>query len=61
MVKAVNDERIRRGTAAGMPMEEIPLIKAKWFMDDYWYFYYLTPFGDILREENHLIDYEEHS
>lgn len=50
MVKAVNDERIRRGTAAGMPKEEIPLIKAKWFMDDYWYFYYLTPFGDILKE-----------
>lgn len=34
----------------GMPEEEVPLIKATWFVDDYWYFYYLSPFGDILRE-----------
>lgn len=35
---------------AGMPEDEVPLIKATWFVDDYWYFYYLSPFGDILRE-----------
>ncbi len=28
----------------------MPLIKATWFIDDYWYFYYLSPFGDILKE-----------
>ena len=36
--------------AVGMPEEEVPLIKATWFIDDYWYFYYLSPFGDILKE-----------
>lgn len=50
MVIAKNAERINRGLAAGMSREEIPLIKATWFMDDYWYYYYLTPFGDILDE-----------
>ncbi len=50
MVRAVNEDRIRRGLAAGMPEEEIPLIEAEWFIDSYWYYYYLTPFGEILKE-----------
>lgn len=60
MVKAVNDERIQRGTAAGMPVEEIPLIQATWFMDDYWYYYYLTPFGDILDEGETPYEHKSH-
>lgn len=50
LVEKVNEERIKMGKEAGMPEEEIPLIKATWFVDDYWYFYYLSPFGDILKE-----------
>ena len=50
LVAQVNERRIAQGLAAGMQREEIPLIQTKWFMDDYWYYYYLTPFGDILRE-----------
>ena len=34
----------------GMAEEDVPLVEATWFVDDYWYFYYLSPFGDILRE-----------
>lgn len=49
-VVAVNKERISMAKAVGLPEDEVPLIKATWFMDDYWYFYYLTPFGHILRE-----------
>ena len=49
-VVAVNDERIEMAKSVGMPEEEVPLIKATWFIDDYWYFYYLSPFGDILKE-----------
>ena len=50
MVDAVNAERIAKGVAAGMAEDDIPLIEAEWFMDSYWYYYYLTPFGDILKE-----------
>ena len=50
VVLAENEERIRMAKEVGMPEEEVPLIKATWFVDDYWYFYYLSPFGDILRE-----------
>lgn len=50
MVTAVNNERIQRGMQMGMSVEDIPLVTAEWFMDDYWYYYFLTPFGDILDE-----------
>lgn len=50
VVLAENEERMRMAKEVGMPDEEVPLIKATWFVDDYWYFYYLSPFGDILRE-----------
>ena len=49
-VEQVNRERMQMAKAAGMPEEEVPLIQATWFVDDYWYFYYLSPFGDILKE-----------
>ena len=60
MVEDVNADRISRGTAMGMSMEEIPLIKAKWFMDDYWYYYFLTPFGDILKEGETPYEHKSH-
>ena len=34
IVDAENRDRIRRGMAAGMLEEDIPLIEAEWFMDD---------------------------
>lgn len=50
MVKSVNDERLRMAAEMGMPEDNVALIEATWFIDDYWYFYYLSPFGDILAE-----------
>ena len=60
MVEDVNADRISRGTAMGMSMEEMRLIKAKWFMDDYWYYYFLTPFGDILKEGETPYEHKSH-
>ena len=59
-VEAVNRERMQMGKAAGMPENEIPLIKATWFVDDYWYFYYLSPFGDILKEGETPFEHGSH-
>lgn len=50
MVEAENARRKEQGLSAGMEEEDIPLIEAEWFVDNYWYFYYLSPFGDILAE-----------
>ena len=60
MVEAVNADRIARGTAAGMDQDDIPLIEAEWFVDEYWYYYYLTPFGDILDEGETPFEHKEH-
>lgn len=59
-VQSVNDERIEMARAAGMPEDEVPLIKATWFIDDYWYFYYLSPFGDILKEGETPYEHKSH-
>lgn len=59
-VTDINNERIQEGLKLGMPREEIPLIEAEWKIDSYWYFYYLTPFGDILREGETPYDHEMH-
>lgn len=60
MVEKVNEERIQEGMAAGMEREDIPLVKAEWFMDDYWYFYFLTPFGQILQEGETPFEHKSH-
>ena len=59
-VVAVNDERIEMAKSVGMPEEEVPLIKATGFIDDYWYFYYLSPFGDILKEGETPYEHDSH-
>ena len=60
MVVAVNDDRKRRGLEAGMSLKDIPLIEAEWKMDEYWYFYYLSPFGDILKEGETPYEHKSH-
>ena len=52
LVDAVNAKRIADGVAQGMDVDDIPLIEIvkEWYMDNYWYYYHLTPFGDILEE-----------
>lgn len=50
LVSKENASRLERGREAGVAEEDIPLIEATWMIDNYWYYYYLTPFGDILKE-----------
>lgn len=60
MVESVNLDRLNQGIAVGMSADDIPLIQAEWFMDEYWYFYYLTPFGDILKEGETPYSHKSH-
>lgn len=50
MVKAENARRMEQAERAGIPLSEVPFITAEWFMDYYWYYYFLSPMGDILAE-----------
>lgn len=49
-VVAVNEQRKRMAAEVGMSEDDVALIEPTWFIDDYWYYYYLTPFGHILQE-----------
>lgn len=69
IVEAVNQRRIAMGTAAGMSVDDIALIDAGqlgndsgmgWFMDDYWHYYMLSPFGDILEEGETPYEHNSH-
>lgn len=60
MVEAENEERLRTGRVLGMPEEDIPLVEAEWFVDTYWYYYFLTPFGDILEEGETPYEHKGH-
>lgn len=59
-VTLVNEQRMQAAEASGMPADEVPLVKATWFMDDYWYFYYLSPFGDVLKEGETPFEHGSH-
>ena len=45
-----NRERLNLGAQYGIPVDEVPLITYEWFVDNYWYYYLLSPMGDILDE-----------
>ncbi len=60
IVVATNIERLKQANEMGMPENEVPLIKATWFVDNYWYFYYLSPFGDILKEGETPFEHKSH-
>lgn len=50
MVEAVNLKRIEEATLMGYELSDTPLLRSEWFIDTVWWYYYITPFGDILRE-----------
>lgn len=60
LVEAENQDRLKRGLAAGMEEDDIPLIESEWRMDSYWYYYYLTPFGEILKEGESPYEHKSH-
>lgn len=60
LVEGVNRRRLEMAAEVGMAADEVPLIEAEWFMDSYWYYYYLTPFGDILDEGETPYEHKSH-
>ena len=49
-VRLENYRRTQKALEMGVAEEDMRLIKARWFVDNYWYFYFLSPFGDVLKE-----------
>jgi hypothetical protein len=57
---AENDRRVREQAAAGVLPEDMRLIEYRWFIDNYWYYYFLTPQGDVLKEGETEFWHESH-
>lgn len=55
-----NAKRMEMGLRNGIPVFDIPFIQAEWFMDSYWYFYYISPLGDILAEGETPYEHKSH-
>lgn len=60
LVVLENEKRMQEGAEFGIPAEEIPLIKAEWAVESYWRYYYLSPFGDILKEGESKYKHKSH-
>ncbi len=60
LVEQPNATRIAQAAESGIDQSEVPLIEAEWFMDEYWYYYYLTPFGDVLAEGETPYEHKGH-
>ncbi len=60
MVASENRKRMVMAAELGIDAEEVPLIRYEWFMDTYWYYYMLSPFGDILEEGETPYEHKSH-
>lgn len=60
LVVAENNRRWEQAQRNGIPYEDVPFVTAEWFMDSYWYFYFVTPFGDILNEGETPYEHKSH-
>jgi len=55
-----NANRISMARAEGIPEDDVALIEAEWFVDDYWYCRWLAPTGEVLKEYESPFDHKEH-
>ena len=55
-----NQKRRFEQSASGVRPEDMKLIKCKWIIDNYWYYYFLSPMGDILQEGETPFWHESH-
>ena len=60
LVGDVNTERLALAKEEGMPVEEVPLIKYEWALDEYWYYYFVAPTGEILDEGETPYEHKSH-
>ena len=55
-----NLRRVSDGALAGIPEDEVPQIRLEMFVDEYWYYRFLSPFGDVLDEGETPYDHKSH-
>lgn len=61
ILDAENKRRMAEGQSQGMAPEDILLINYEYGNEQYWYYRYMTPWGDILQEGKSPYWHEEHN
>ncbi len=59
-IEAENKQRIADAAKVGVPAEDVPTIEYEWYVDRFWYYRYLTPEGQVLREGESPFWHKEH-
>jgi hypothetical protein len=59
-VRQININRVQKGMAEGIPVEEIPQIDANLKYEQFWWVKFLTPWGDLLYESETVYEHQEH-
>lgn len=59
-VEAENKRRMEMGAQYGMSPDDIPLIETELFVDNYWYYTFLTPTGYVLLEGETPYEFNSH-
>lgn len=57
---AINAQRLVEAALNGIPEDDVPLIQMEWFVDNYWYYRFMSPCGDILDEGESEFDHQSH-
>jgi len=60
MVEMENEKRLSMAADQGIPEDDVALIDAEWFVDDYWYCRWLAPTGEVLREYESPFSHKGH-
>ena len=61
MLDAENRRRIDEGAAKGMEEDELLLVEYEFATERYWYYRYMTPYGDVLQEGRSPYWHGEHN
>lgn len=56
----INRQRVLEYVAQGYTEDEVPKIELEWFVDEYWYYRFLSPLGDVLDEGETPYDHKSH-
>lgn len=59
-IEAENQKRMQMGIQYNIPVDEIPFIETEMFVDNYWYYSFLTPSGHILLEGETPYEHKSH-
>jgi hypothetical protein len=57
---AENEKRTIEQTEMGVRPENLKLLEYSWFVDNYWHFWYLSPYGDVLLSGETPYEHKSH-